>query len=96
VTSSPTGCIGFQFDTLNRMPEGPACVVVAARDKALNTGVSAPLRICIDRGGGKCTGFGASTKADCTGTYDPGAKTVSSTHCTSRTFPASGEIAIYN
>jgi hypothetical protein len=49
VTTQPTGCVGFQLDSLNTLPEGPTCVAVRARDKAGNVNVSPPIRICIER-----------------------------------------------
>jgi hypothetical protein len=88
VTSTPSGCLGLQFDTLNSLPEGPACVVVSAVDVAGNPSVSAPLRICIDRGGGACNSWSGSSLPDCTGTYDKMANMVSATPCTPRVFGA--------
>ena len=71
-TIPPVGtmeCSGFQLDSLNRLPEGPTCVIVRATDVAGNTNVSYPLHICIDRGGTACGTFNpAATR--CTGVYD--------------------------
>ncbi|MDB4966926.1 MAG: hypothetical protein JWN44_2615 [Myxococcales bacterium] len=66
---STAECAGFQLDTLNRLPEGPTCVIARATDKAGNTNVSFPLHICIDRGGGLCATF-VPTATRCTGVYD--------------------------
>jgi hypothetical protein len=95
VASTPTQCVGAQLDTLNSLPEGPACVAVVARDKAGNHNVSAPLRICINRGGNLCNAFVAT--ANCTGTYNPVTKVTSTTPCTPNAeFPASGEVRRLN
>jgi hypothetical protein len=91
VRSNSTDCVGLQFDSLNRMPEGPACFVVVARDKAGNHSVSPPLRVCIDRGGGLC-GAGVWPGASpprCLGTYDKATMMTNSTPCTLPvTFPS--------
>lgn len=50
-------CLGLQFDGFNNLPEGPLCVAVVATDNAGNRNVGAPLRLCLDRGGGKCNNF---------------------------------------
>ena len=70
-----TECVGFQVDALNSNLEGPACAVARATDKAGNTNVSYPLHICIDRGGGLCSGFVADP-THCTGVYDKLTQTV--------------------
>lgn len=90
VANTNAGCIGLQFDTLNRLPEGPACLAVAATDFTGNKSISAPVRICVRRSsGGPCDTF---TAPNCTGTYDPSAQVTSTVPCTPRKFPASGEI----
>jgi hypothetical protein len=88
VAGSPTECVGLQFDSLNHMPEGPACFVVIARDNAGNHSVSAPLRVCIDRGNNQCNAW-PGTPPGCLGTYDKATmKTNSSMPCTLRpSFP---------
>ena len=87
------GCLGLQLDTLNRLNEGPTCVAVRARDAAGNPGVSLPLRVCIDRGGGKCAGFNLGSAPNCTGTFNPLSNTVSQIPCLdAQPFQASGEI----
>jgi hypothetical protein len=62
-------CIGFQVDTLNRLPEGPTCVITRAVDKAGNQNVSFPLHICIERSSGHCSPY-TFNNLDCTGKYD--------------------------
>lgn len=62
-------CAGFQLDTLNRLPEGPTCVITTATDKAGNTNVSYPLHICIKRSAGACVNF-IPTASHCTGVFD--------------------------
>ncbi len=84
-------CVGLQFDSLNRLPEGPACAVVRAKDKTGNIGVSAPLRICVDRNGGLCPPGWQTTAPNCTGSYDKPTDTVSATACTPTTFQ-SGQV----
>jgi len=76
--SPPTGCLGFQLDSLNTLPEGPTCLAVRAMDYAGNINVTPPIRVCIDRGGGKCTAglWNAGTYPDCTGRYDKVTDTV--------------------
>jgi hypothetical protein len=66
---STAECVGLQLDSLNRLPEGPTCVITRAVDKAGNQNVSYPLHICIDRGGGLCATF-TPTASDCTGKWD--------------------------
>jgi hypothetical protein len=88
VTSDSWGCIGLQFDSLNRLPEGPTCIVVRARDKVGNTNVSAPMRVCIERTPGMCDSWQPSAFPDCTGTYDKKTNTVSATKCTPEVFSA--------
>jgi hypothetical protein len=86
VTTTPYGCIGLQFDTLNRLEDGPVCMAVRGRDLTGNRGVSKPLRVCLRRmsmAGHPCDTF---TPPDCTGTYTAGAATA--TPCTARTFAA--------
>jgi hypothetical protein len=86
-------CAGAQFDSANYLPEGPACFVVQAQDVTQNNTISAPLRVCIDRGGGKCPiGW---TLPDCTGVINAttGKLNVGQT-CTPRTYqntPNDGE-----
>jgi hypothetical protein len=92
VTSDQYGCIGLQLDTLNHLPEGPACAVVRAQDKAGNHNVSTPLRVCINRGGTPCASWSTAPLPDCTGTYDKRTNTVSSTKCTPEVFPSTGEV----
>ena len=74
-------CGGMQFDTMNRLPEGLACVAARARDKAGNQNVSAPVRICIDHpspAGNACASWPPSPASmpDCTGVYDKVTKTI--------------------
>ena len=86
VAATNSGCIGLQFDTLNRLPEGPACFAVAATDNTGNKSISAPLRTCIRRtsmANHPCDTF---TPPNCTGTYDPATQATSATTCTPRTF----------
>ncbi|HEX6839693.1 MAG TPA: hypothetical protein VF334_24110, partial [Polyangia bacterium] len=69
---STTECVGLQLDSLNRLPEGPTCVIARAVDKAGNQMVSYPLHICINRGGAAgamCSTF-TPTLTDCTGRWD--------------------------
>ncbi len=99
----PVDCSGFQLDAANQVPEGPACVVTRAVDKAGNVEVSFPLHICIDLGNGKCTGF-TPTSSHCTGIYDPSTMTLKSGTCLEplpptstkpdgpATFPASNDV----
>ena len=86
VVASATGCIGYQLDSQNALPEGPTCISVVATDLAGNSNVSPPMRVCIDRGGGKCNAWDPNNPAtwpDCTGTYDKATnKTDPNTHCT--------------
>src|SRR5262249_45558101 len=82
VALTPTQCAGLQFDSLNHLPEGPACFVVAARDNAGNHAVSPPLRVCIDRGGGSCNSWPPGTPPSCLGTYDRATRKTNSTPCT--------------
>ncbi len=92
VGSGQEACVGYQLDTLNRLDEGPTCLAVRARDIAGNPGVSMPLRVCIDRGGGKC---GSWTPPNCTGTFNPVTNVVTSTPCTdAQPFPSSGEVVV--
>ena len=96
VDSTATGCIGYQFDTLNRMPEGPACLVVAASDNTGNQTVSAPMRICIKRTSAVGHPCNTWTPPNCTGTYNRATNTTTATPCTPRpSFPA-GEIRVLN
>jgi hypothetical protein len=81
-------CVGLQLDTLNRLPEGPTCLVTVARDRVGNHNVSPPLRVCIDRGGGACNSWNPNALPDCTGTYIKSSNTVSSSmKCTPNKFP---------
>jgi hypothetical protein len=82
-------CVGTQFDSLNQLADGPACIVVRARDAVGNHGVSAVLHVCINRSGTACTGWNpndSTTWPNCTGTYDPSTNTTTSTACTPWTF----------
>lgn len=93
---STNQCVGYQVDTLNHLPEGPTCVITRAVDNAGNQMVSYPLHICIDRGGGKCSGFTYSA-TDCTGKWDKVQQKLVAGTCTmgtpnSDTFPLSGEV----
>jgi hypothetical protein len=92
VVNNPFDCVGFQFDSLNRMPEGPACFAVVARDNAGNHLVSKPLRVCIDRGGGQCNPgtWPPTTLPNCTGTYDKVANMTNNTACNTQTFGSPG------
>ncbi len=54
VLSTPDQCLGLQFDSLNRLPEGPTCIAVRAQDAVGNTNISPPLLVCVDHGGGGC------------------------------------------
>jgi hypothetical protein len=84
VVSGQSGidCTGLQFDSLNRMPEGPACFVVVAKDKSGNHNVSPPLRVCINRGGGMCSAWPPGSLPDCTGTYSKATMMTTATACT--------------
>jgi hypothetical protein len=68
-TMNTNMCVGLQLDSLNKLPEGPTCAVTRATDRAGNTTVSYPLHFCIDRGGGKCSGW-TPTASHCTGRWD--------------------------
>ncbi len=75
-------CTGAQFDSLNRMPEGPACVAVRAVDNVSNNNVSQVIRLCIDRGGGACNTWPPATLPACSVTYNQTTHvTDASTHC---------------
>jgi hypothetical protein len=77
-------CAGAQFDSANYLPEGPACFIVESQDATQNNTVSAPLRVCIDRGGGKCpVGW---LVPDCTGQISPTTGKLTGATCTPRTF----------
>jgi hypothetical protein len=91
-----TQCAGLELDTLNRLPEGPTCVVVRAADTVGNVNVSAPLRVCIDRGGGKCAAWPPISLPSCTGSYDRKSMTTNATACVSAHFPNSDEIRQIN
>jgi len=89
-------CVGLQLDSLNRLPEGPTCVITRAVDRAGNQNVSYPLHICIDRGGGLCTTF-TPTASDCTGKWDKVNQKLLAGTCNPPTegttgFPLSGEV----
>ncbi|HEY1584466.1 MAG TPA: hypothetical protein VGH63_02190, partial [Polyangia bacterium] len=93
---STAECVGLQLDSLNRLPEGPTCVITRAVDKAGNQNVSYPLHICIDRGGGLCTSFTAMA-SDCTGKWDKVKQMLLPGTCNPPTagstgFPLSGEV----
>jgi hypothetical protein len=82
--SPPTGCLGFQIDSLNTLPEGPTCLAVRAVDNAGNINVTPPVRVCIDRGGGKCVGwnpYDSATWKNCTGKYDKATDTIVAGTC---------------
>jgi hypothetical protein len=92
ILNTATQCVGLQFDSLNRMPEGPACFVVVARDNAGNHSVSEPLRICIDRDGNpdgdSCPGWPGAAP-NCLGTYDKATMMTAPTACAlPATYPA--------
>ncbi|MGZ7008120.1 MAG: hypothetical protein ACXVLX_21190, partial [Ilumatobacteraceae bacterium] len=79
-TNAITDCEGYQVDTQNLIPEGPVCVAVVAKDKAGNVNVSPPLRLCLERSSGHCTGFpAAAANMKCTGKYDKVNDVVSTT-----------------
>jgi hypothetical protein len=93
---SATECVGLQLDSLNRLPEGPTCVITRAVDRAGNQNVSYPLHICINRGGGLCNGF-TPTASDCTGKWDKVNQKLLAGTCNPPTagttgFPLSGEV----
>jgi hypothetical protein len=73
VTTLASECVGYQLDSLNTIPDGPACISVRARDNAGNVNVAPPLRICINHTGGgatgPCAGFNPNT-LNCTGKWD--------------------------
>jgi hypothetical protein len=78
-------CTGLQLDTRNNLPEGPTCLAVVAKDTMGNWGVSQPIRVCIDRGGGKCAGWpNPSVLPECTGTIKTGVPPT--TACTAPNF----------
>jgi hypothetical protein len=88
----PDACVGFPVDAANHLPEGPACVLTRAVDKAGNVMVSYPLHICIDMGGNKCTAF-APDPAACTGKLDAAGNVIAASTCAEAvTFPKSGEV----
>jgi hypothetical protein len=78
-------CAGAQFDSANYLPEGPACIVVAAEDATQNQTISAPIRVCIQRTTPHiCDSW---TPPDCTGVIDTTTgKLKSGQTCTPRTF----------
>lgn len=92
VTSTTYGCIGLQFDTLNRLEDGPICMAVRAKDMTGNRGVSKPLRACLRRMSMTNHPCDTFTPADCTGTYT-GTTAASTPVCTPRVFGAG---RIYN
>jgi hypothetical protein len=97
----PDACVGFPVDAANHLPEGPACVLVRAADKAGNHMVSFPLHICIDLGGTACNGFVASPTA-CTGKLGANGMVMAGSVCTAPTvngnpgtFPTDGSEVRY-
>jgi hypothetical protein len=68
VSATASGCVGFQFDSANKVPEGPACFAVIAKDNAGNHNITAPLRLCIERSSGHCP-VGWESGITCAGTY---------------------------
>ena len=86
VTGDAFGCIGFQLDTQNNLPEGPACVSVVAKDMVGNMNVTLPLRLCTIAAAAnarrRCGTPG--TYPNCTGTYTKSTNsTDASVHCNS-------------
>jgi len=74
VAGDPLFCTGHQFDNLaSNIPEGWVCVAGSAQDNAGNTGVSKPLRLCVDYtlDGNPTTCANPGDMPDCTGTIDP-------------------------
>jgi len=82
-------CVGFQLDAANQLPEGPACVITRAADKAGNVEVSFPLHVCIDLGHHMCDTY-SPTAAHCTGIYDKATMMLTPGTCTA---PPSGASA---
>jgi hypothetical protein len=59
-------CVGRQFDALgSHVQDGWVCLAVQVSDKLGNTQVSRPVRVCIDRGSGRCA---TDPMPSCTGT----------------------------
>ncbi|MDA3863528.1 MAG: hypothetical protein PF689_06620 [Deltaproteobacteria bacterium] len=94
-STSPTICGGIQFDSMaNNISEGWTCAAVKANDNAGNTGISQPLRICIEYNYDPVQGPQSAEcqnellAPDCTGTLDNSISPplVTSTPCTSRQF----------
>ncbi len=79
--SDAAGCMGLQFDTLNRLPGGPACLVTVGKDTAGNHNVSKPIYICIVHAQHDCDTF-VPNPAACLGTYDKATNTANTTACT--------------
>jgi hypothetical protein len=97
-------CVGFAFDALaSNISDGWACVAIAGGDLVGNTGVSPPLRVCIDHDNDNAEGCPDWTvispegaRPDCTGTYDPGSGTVTDTPCEwPETFLDFGQVGEY-
>jgi hypothetical protein len=97
----PDACVGFPVDAANHLPEGPACVLVRAADKAGNHMVSFPLQICIDLGGTACNAFTRDPTA-CTGKLAANGTVMAGSTCSAPTpggnpgtFPTDGSEVRY-
>lgn len=80
--SSELFCSGHQFDNFaSNLPEGWICVAARAEDNAGNTGVSEPIRVCVDYtlDGNPSTCGVPADMPNCTGTLDPQTQTVDPT-----------------
>ncbi len=98
VAMTPSQCVGFQFDSLNRLPGGLTCIAVRAQDAAGNSNVSPPLLVCIEHhNGADCNEYVAAPPggAHCVGTYSQMTKMDSNTPCTlTSRFASVGELRI--
>lgn len=95
MTEKEPWCLGGQFDThANEIAEGWACIAAAGADRNGNAGVSAPLRVWIQKRGLLQNGptcpvppAEAGPAPDCTGSYDSRSGEVSTKPCVARRFP---------
>jgi hypothetical protein len=86
--STEFGCMGYAFDTLaSNISDGWACAAIESGDNLGNLSVSPVVRLCVDADGDQVecppwrTISAVDQRPDCTGTYDPGTGTVTSTPC---------------
>lgn len=95
ITEAEPLCVGSQFDSYaNLIPEGWACIAVAAADNLGNQATSNPLRVWIQRRGLPNTPTcpqppaNAGPPPDCTGTYNIQTGMLTGGMCRGRSFPA--------